>query len=289
MAELVSFQEIKDTVSMADILAKYRLLEGLRRQRNHELVGRCPFHEGKSKEPLHVSLTKNAFRCFAPHCDKKGNILDFVMFMEGTENIRQAALLIQGWFEITPQNHSEAPERAASPQERVSGRSEDRAAVNKPLTFELKNLDATHPYLGQRGLTKETIEFFGLGFCSRGLMKDRVAIPIHNERGELVAYAGRWAGEPPEEQEKYILPSGFLKSHVVFNLHRVGEIAQAGGLILVEGFFSCFWLHQVGFPNVVALMGSYLSERQRDLLVARVGRLGRIALLVSLVETDGNV
>ena len=87
-------------------------------------------------------------------------------------------------------------------------------------------------------------------------MKGRVAIPIHNERGELVAYCGRWPGDDgwPEEEEKYKLPGGFLKSHALFNLNRVGESRKDQALIVVEGFFSCFGLQQCGFPNVVALM-----------------------------------
>ncbi len=111
-------------------------------------------------------------------------------------------------------------------------------------------------------------------------MKGRVAIPIHDERGELVAYSGRWPGDPPEGEEKYKLPGGFKKSRVIFNLNRVGESAKERGLILVEGFFDCLWLHQCGFPNVVALMGSSLSERQRELLVATVGSQGKITLLM---------
>ena len=88
MTEWVSFPETKARVSIAEILQHYGLLEGLRKQGSDELVGPCPFHQGKSKEPFHVSVLKNAFRCFAPHCGKQGNVLDFVMLREGTENIR---------------------------------------------------------------------------------------------------------------------------------------------------------------------------------------------------------
>ena len=153
-----------------------------------------------------------------------------------------------------------------------------------PLGFVLKNLDQKHLYLKERGLGKETVEHFDLGFCSRGLMKDRVAIPIHNEIGELVAYAGRWTGEPAEGEEKYKLPSGFAKSQVVFNLHQAKESAQERGLIVVEGFFDTFRVWQAGFPNVVALMGSRLSEQQRELLVKALGPQGKLTLLFDADE-----
>ena len=66
--------------------------------------------------------------------------------------------------------------------------------VNPVLDLKLK-LDHEHPFLAERGITPEVAEAFGIGFADRGIMKDRIAIPIHNERGELVAYAGRYAKE----------------------------------------------------------------------------------------------
>ena len=282
MAEWVSFPEIKARVAIAEVLARYGLLDEMRKQGSDELVGGCPFHQGKSREPFHVSLSKNAFRCFAPHCDKKGNMLDFVMFKEGSENIREAALLVQGWFPDGVGTATESTESVVRPQGDISVPLAEESPVNPALKFALKGLDMKHPYLRDRGLDKETIDYFGVGYCSRGMMKDRIVIPIHDERGELVAYCGRWPGDDgwPDGEEKYKLPGGFLKSHVLFNMNRVGESAKENVLIVVEGFFSCFWLYQCGYPNVVALMGSSISEHQRDLLVAAVGSQGKITLLL---------
>jgi DNA primase len=88
-----------------------------------------------------------------------------------------------------------------------------------------------------------------------------VVFPIHDERGELVAYAGRTMdGREP----RYLFPPGFPKSQVVFNLHRALESAarQGGVAIVVEGFFDCLKVHQAGYGNVVALMGASISDRQ---------------------------
>src|SRR5258705_2735626 len=104
-----------------------------------------------------------------------------------------------------------------------------------------------------------TIKTFGVGYCARGLMRGRIAIPIYDERGDLVAYAGRSVGkELAETKGKYRLPDGFKKSFVLFNLHRAKEHA-ARGLIVVEGFFDAMKVHQAAYPNVVALMGSTVS------------------------------
>ena len=77
-----------------------------------------------------------------------------------------------------------------------------------------------------------------------------------------------------------VLPSGFRKSQVVFNLNRAAASAKENGLVVVEGFFDVFRVWQAGFHQVVAIMGSALSERQRDLLAAAVGPNGKIALLL---------
>ena len=76
------------------------------------------------------------------------------------------------------------------------------------------------PTLPSAGSHRKRWQFFGLGYCAKGTMSGRIAIPIHNHEGALVGYAGRWPGEPPEERPKYKLPKGFRKSAEVFNLHR---------------------------------------------------------------------
>lgn len=110
-------------------------------------------------------------------------------------------------------------------------------------------------------------------------MAGRIAIPIHNEKGELVAYAGRWPGEPPEEEGKYKLPPHFHKSLALFNLNRAKDSVRDQGLILVEGFFDVMRLWQGGVKHVVALMGSSLSPEQETLIVDAVGKNGKVALL----------
>jgi DNA primase len=173
------------------------------------------------------------------------------------------------------------PDQPSLPVSNTTGETTpETTQVNPPLKFALKSLDPAHPYLTERGFTAETIAHFGVGFCTgKGIMAGRLAIPIHNEQGELVAYAGRWPGNPPDSEGKYKLPTGFHKSSVVYNLHRASEHAKDAGLIVVEGFFDCMRLHQAGIVNVVALMGSSLSDEQEALIVAAVGPQGKVALM----------
>ena len=275
MAKWISFQELRRHVSMEDILRHYGLWETFRRRR-YEVIGLCPFHE-ETTGSFHASISKNVFHCFG--CQSKGNILDFVSLKEGVD-VRQAAFMIQEWFQFSSGDPMQSLGHDLEIQAGSSGTGDEAADENLPLAFGLRNLDPGHPYLVERGLEQETIEYFGLGYCSRGLMRGRVVVPIHNERGELVAYSGRYPGEPPEGRPKYLLPSGFRKSQVVFNLNRAGMNAEENALVVVEGFFDVFRVWQAGFHQVVAIMGSAISERQKDLLVAFVGPNGKIALLL---------
>lgn len=271
-AEWVTFKDIKEKVSIEEILNHYNLIEGLKRKGN-ELIGYCPIHDKNhyNKNSFSVNTEKNIWHCFS--CGAGGNILDFVAFMEDVD-IRQAGLLIKKWFKIDSQKDEKMAKK-----EREGKKEEVNEELNKPLTFELKNLDSNHPYLKERGLKKETIKEFGLGYCKRGLLKGRIAIPIHNEKEELVAYAGRYPEDPLEEESKYIFPSNFKKSHLIFNLNRVKDNDKEKELILVEGFFDVFNLWQAGVENVVALMGTTLTEEQVKLIVRYLGKEGRITLI----------
>jgi len=169
------------------------------------------------------------------------------------------------------------PVRFASPQEHTGP-----VVINASLNFALKDLDPKHPYLLERGFHPETIAHFGLGYCNRGLMKGRVAIPLHNAGGELVGYAGRITKDSmiTDECPKYRFPGNrlregvfheFRKSHLLYNYHRITD--RVLDLIVVEGFASTWWLHQCGYGNVTALMGSSCSGEQADLIAAIAARV----------------
>ena len=276
----VDYREVKSSVSIAQILDHYNLTEKLT-TKGDSLHGVCPFHgSGKNQNQFHVSLAKNAFNCFG--CDAHGNIIDFVAQMECVE-FRLAALKIQEWFltgsestepdrpELVKNQLAKEKKEAPAPAEKEAPTEAKQEVINPPLTFALK-LDQTHVYLKQRGLTAEAIKEFALGFCSGGIMKGRIAIPVHNEKSELVAYVGRAVDAETEEEGKYKFPSGFQKSYVVYNLHRAIQHAQQG-LILVEGFFDALAIWQAGFKNVCALMGSKMSEYQEDLILSTTDKV----------------
>jgi DNA primase len=260
--EWVSFAEIKNRVTLAQVLRCYQV-DWLRRSGVGQYRGRCPIHRGRGVEAFHVNLERGLFHCFA--CGAGGNVLDLVAAMEGC-SIRDAALRLQG-----SHTASLAPGmvRGATRRKLVT----KKRACNPPLGFSL-DVDRRHPYLAQRGIDAATTDYFGVGYFSgRGLMRGRIAIPIHDDPGRLVAYCGRAVdGTDP----RYRFPAGFQKSEVLFNYHRARG-AAGDQVIVVEGFFDCMRVHQAGFACVVALMGAHLSGAQQELLT---GRFSKIVLLL---------
>jgi DNA primase len=263
--EWVDFRAVKATVSLAEVLRAYQV-DWLRVRRPDQLYGRCPIHGGGRVDAFHVSLSRNAFQCFA--CQARGNVLDFVAAMEQC-SVREAARRLAHRFSI--------PERLAAVAVAAGSTSGERAnwlgkkeGCNPPLSFTLRGIDGSHPYLRARRILPETAAVFGVGFYSgRGLMSGRVVIPIHDRHGKLAAYAGRSLdGSPP----KYRLPAGFRKSEVLFNFHRAAALDQKS-VVVVEGYFDCLKVHQAGFPSVVALMGTVLPEVPEALLLEQFRRV----------------
>jgi DNA primase len=238
------------------------------------LNGPCPIHKGSNPTQFRVSISKNIWNCFS-ECKHGGNVLDFIAEMENA-SIHAAALKAIEWFNLDAGEMSaagesvEAEEIAPVPKTVVKRAAlpAEKGVPNPALKFRLDKLEREHPYLTQeRGLTLETIVDFGVGFCSKGMMADRIAIPIHNVKAEVVGYAGRFPGEPPDaDTPKYKLPPGFRKMQELFNVDRAGKEPADKPLIVVEGFFGCMKIHQGGYRKVVALMGSTMSATQEELI-----------------------
>lgn len=248
MQTWVDFAALKQNVPLAPLLRQYQVR--LRRSGRDQYRGCCPIHRGESHDAFQVNLSKNVFHCFA--CGAHGTVLDFVAAMDRC-SLREAALKLAcvRAEPITP---------AACPNQLVT----KKMNSSPPLGFTLRGVDTAHPYLSARGIEPPTAVQFGVGFYrGAGIFAGRLVIPIHNERGELVAYCGRAVDGT---QPRYRFPSGFAKSEFVFNLNRAAAAGQPTA-VLVEGFFDCLKVHQAGVQAVVALMGAVLYEAQKSALL----------------------
>lgn len=276
----IDFKELRGKLDFAKVLRFYNVEPKLRDDQHH---GFCPLpsHNGKRNSPsFSANMKKGIWQCFG--CGAKGNVLDFAVLMESGN----------------PQNGEDVQRVAAKLTEQVLGTSApvekpkaegsdigENTIINAPLDFALKGLDASHPYLRKRDFTPETVARFGLGFCARGLLKERIAIPLHDHGGKLIGYAGRVVDDATitEENPKYLFPGTrerkgsvyeFRKSLFLYNGHRI--VAPVEDLAVVEGFASVWWFSQAGIGNVVAVMGASCSEEQARLIVSLVAPSGRV-------------
>lgn len=286
-SSFVDFKAVKAAITMEQVLTHYGLMDKFKRGTD-SLNGPCPIHKGSNPTQFRVSLSKNIWNCFS-ECKHGGNVLDFIAEMEGA-SIHAAALKAIEWFNLDTEamaadskpEAEEAPKTEAAPRPKPVARpAPENNVPNPPLKFRLDKLEREHPYLTQeRGLTLETIIDFGLGFCTKGMMAEHIAIPIHNVKGEVVAYAGRFPGEPGADTPKYKLPKGFRKSQELFNIDRAIKEPADKPLVIVEGFFDCLKLHQHGYRKVVAIMGDSLSAAQEDLIRQHTNPNGQIIVIL---------
>jgi DNA primase len=302
----IDFKELRRQLRFEDILSHYAIET---KRRGERVTALCPLPghavrtDGTPRtSSLSINLARNIFQCFG--CKASGNALEFACRMEGfdpsnIQQLRTAAVKVAEVFGIdTGRRRQEGTtlrqKKGNDPKPGVSEKSASGPSpvTNAPLNFELKDLDPNHPYLAERRFEPATVAYFGLGYCNRGLMRGRIAIPLHNPAGQLVGYGGRITKDSiiDDENPKYRLPGDrerdgvrfeFRKSLLLYNAHRIRN--PVSDLAVVEGFPSTWWLHQCKHPNVVALMGSDCSDEQAKLIVKLVKPDGRVWLM-----PDGN-
>jgi DNA primase len=131
----VSFAEVKRAVTIVALLEHYGL-SGKLTAKGQNLVGACPFCEGKSARQFQVNPEKNAWYCFG--CKQGGNVLDFVAKRERV-GVRGAALKLDDWFGLglaeAPEKSSPAPAPAATP----------KTPTPSPRTAAPETVPATNP------------------------------------------------------------------------------------------------------------------------------------------------
>lgn len=254
----------------------------------------CPFHKEKTPS-FTVSSEKGLYYCFG--CQEGGDIFDFLMKMENlsfNEAVRKLADI--AGVEYRPQGGFSAAE-----QQRINA----RKTLDWAKGFYHKNLmsaggEFARNYVKGRGLTKETVQKFELGFAkndavglckaaqangytaqqlkdvglcvqtaygARDYFRGRLMFPIINQRGETVGFGGRILadGEPKYLNSPETLL--FSKSHVLFGLNFAGPaIRKAGRAVLLEGYMDVIACHQAGFENTVAPLGTSLTAEHAKLL-----------------------
>lgn len=182
------------------------------------------------------------------------------------ESLKLASTLLHRWF-LAKNGNGQAPKIE---QERRNGASPSLPSSNRTWREQWPR-DATYPqfyvqneYLASRGIRQDVLDEFGVGFYYRDPPKSklngRIFFPIHNLKGELLAFATRAPGDADDGQ-RYWFPDGFHKGLELWNVHRALEEKD---VIVVEGFFAAMAIYQASYHCVVATMGSSLTETQAD-------------------------
>ena len=210
----------------------------------------CPFHSNRHTSSFSVSREKGAFICFNPSCGEAGTLQELVKRVMN-KNEYEAMRFIS----------SKEAEALENFDALLSEAMEEKPVFEE---FSQETLDRLHAgmskeavdYLSSRGINKESIDHFSLGYSASMNM---VITPVHSPDGTPIGLVGR-SIEGKEFKNSTNLP----KSKTLFNIHRAKKIGDH--VIVVESNFDAIRVHQAGFPNVVATLGGFLSKEQHNLL-----------------------
>ncbi|MCT4552476.1 MAG: DNA primase [Alphaproteobacteria bacterium] len=284
---------LRDRVPLHDVVSKKVTLT----KRNRDFLGLCPFHNEKTPS-FTVNEDKGFYHCFG--CGAHGDIITFEMqtnnlsFFEAVEKLSgQAGLEMP---QTTPEDREKAKKQ--------SDLREVLEMATKFYEEKLLDKDGAEAldYLNRkRGLSETTIVNFKLGFAPRGnqlykhlkklgiplekmedaclvkksvkngepydYFRNRVMFPILDSKGRTVAFTGRVLDDT---MPKYMNSSEgdlFQKAHILYGLSQARDEAfNKGGIIAVEGNIDVIALSQHGIKNVVAPMGTAISEHHLNLL-----------------------
>jgi DNA primase len=314
MAEAGSFADkVKQQADIVRVVGEYVRLK----KTGKDFSGLCPFHQEKTPS-FTVSPIKQIFYCFG--CGKGGDVYNFVMDMEKCEFPEAVKVVAEKCGIAIPRQKERSPDERKENQQRSVLVEMQREAQ----TFFVKQLEGTpegkaaRAYLEDRGLDKDTIARFGIGYAPSGgdtllrhlkpkyndkLLVDsglvsrdqsagrlfdrfrrRITFPISNESGKIVAFGARALGD---DMPKYLNSPEtpiYSKSNVLYHMDRAKDaLRRQDFAILVEGYMDAIAVARAGISNVVASCGTSLAEPQIKLL----GRFTRRVIVNYDPDTAG--
>ncbi len=287
-------EEVIRVANVYDVISQYINLE--KTGSNYRAL--CPFHPEKTPSFM-VSPQKNIFKCFG--CGKSGNAVKFVMEYEGI-SFPEAIVKIAQQYNIPVKYTKEDENKDLLGLYNV---------VKKVASFykeQLKKSEKAKKYLKEREINYSTVDFFEIGYspensnilleyCKKeGISEEdlkktgiisiyengqivdkfrgRVIFPIKDHRGRTVAFGGRSIEE--SKTPKYLNSPEtpiYSKSKVLYGYYEARDILrEKKEVIIVEGYFDLLSLYQIGIKNVVATLGTALTEKHAELLKKFVNR-----------------
>ena len=297
-------QQLKQSCDMERIVSGYLPLK----KKGRYLVGLCPFHSEKSPS-FYVYPQNQSFYCFG--CGAGGDVITFIRRIENLEYMEAVKLLADRCGLELPMDSDQSDARSMLKKRVLEINRESARFFHSCLMSEQGR--QAYEYLISRGRDRKTIRHFGLGYAPAGWdgllnhlrakgfsdndmleanvvtkgkygphdrFSNRVIFPIIDLRGTVVAFGGRALDD---KGAKYLNSSDtpvFKKSKTLFALN-FAKTSKRPGLILAEGYMDVIAIHQAGFDNAVATLGTALTEEQARLISQYAERV------VLAYESDG--
>lgn len=279
-----SIELLKSRIDIVEVIGGYIELK----RAGSTFKGCCPFHDEKTPS-FNVNPSKQFYHCFG--CKAGGDAIKFVQEFERI-TFAEAVEKLAGEYNITLEHEgNDAPRRTDNrPLE----------ALNRFFLEELGRNDHALGYLRERGLGEGTMERFEIGYAPESgpqlafLQKEkillpaaieagafseddrgrpyarftnRVTFPIRNAQGVLAGFGGRTLSNHPAKYVNSPQSALFNKSRLLYALHLAKDaVLKRRSIIVAEGYLDVIMLHQSGFDNAVATLGTALTEEHLPLL-----------------------
>lgn len=284
-------QKIKEENDIVDIVSEVVTLK----KTGKNYLGRCPFHNEKTPS-FTVSSEKQIYKCFG--CGEAGNVISFVM---KTRNMAfpEAVKLLGEKVGIVVDD-ADSPGKSSAANEKFKRMYDINIQAARYFYTNLKRFKAPYEYLKGRGITDETIKKFGIGFSldnwqgirsylkQRGFseeeilelglttknekgniydrFRNRIIFPVFNVSGRVIGFGGRVLDDSKPKYLNSPETPIFHKGTNLYGLNLAIKNNPARTVIMVEGYMDVISLSQQGVTNVVATLGTALTEGQCKLL-----------------------
>jgi len=281
-------EEIIEKNDIVDVVSDYVKIK----RKGKDYFGLCPFHNEKTPS-FSVVPSKQIYYCFG--CGKGGNVLNFISSIENVEYIDAIRMMADRAAVALPESNDRGErERSGYIKKLIEINTEAARFFHAKLN---ENQDAL-TYLKNRKIKDSIITRFGLGYApdswdsllkhltskgyaerdimSAGLLKkgkasyydsfrNRIMFPIIDMRNRVIGFGGRiLSGEGPKYINSPETPA-YNKSRSLYGIN-VAKNSKAERMLIVEGYMDCIAIHQAGFSNCVASLGTALTRKQASIL-----------------------
>lgn len=212
----------------------------------------CPFHSNYDSPAFAINKTDGLWLCFNGSCGQKGKLEDLPKRILGL-NFFQCKRMI-----LKYKNETYTP---------LQQRQEERLKKNELPEFRQEVIDEMHnafwgspgyQYMVSRGFEDATLKFFQIGWSEK---KKLVSVPMYSEEAKPVGVIGRTI--PPAEK-RFRNSNNLPRKEIPWNIHNARTHGDT--LIICEASYDAMRIHQAGYPNVVALLGGFVSPWQHEMI-----------------------